>query len=116
MSPDTHWMVQFAGGFILASAAWFAWLSVVVTNHTKESKKAARTIFNLNELITHLRQQKSPIYQVGVGVDPVARRNPKTTIESLPFLEAGDWGDSGGMVHQVGEQDTWNPEAGEYNV
>jgi len=91
MSPDTHWMVQFAGGFILASAAWFAWLSVVVTNHTKESKKATRTIFNLNELITHLRQQKSPIYQVGVGVDPVARRNPKTTIESLPFLEAGDW-------------------------
>jgi hypothetical protein len=110
MSP---WLA-FVAGAVVAGVVCFIIMGRMVTVWYDKHKKATRTIFSLNELIFDLRQQKSPVYQMGVGVDPVARRNPDTTIESLPFLEAGEWGEGAGMVHQVWEQDTWNPETKEY--
>jgi len=101
---------------MVAGVVCFIIMGRMVTVWYDKHKKATRAIFSLNEILNDLRQQKSPVYQMGIGVDPVARRNPDATTDPLPFLEAGDWGDSGGMVHQVGEQDIWNPEAGEYNV
>jgi len=99
----------------VAGVICFVIMGRMVTVWYDKKKQADLFIFRLNEHIKHLEQQKSPIYQMGVGVDPVARRNPTTTDDSFPFLEAGEWGDGGGMIHQVGEQDTWDSETGEYN-
>lgn len=64
-------------------------------------------IFALEEQVTHLKQQKSPVYQIPVGsVNPVAQRNPPTP--ESPVLEAGDWGLDGGVTHRIGEADVWD--------
>jgi len=110
----TPWQA-FLAGAVIAGVICFVIMGRMVTIWYDKKKQADRFIFRLNEHIKHLEQQKSPIYQMGIGVDPVARRNPDTSTDPLPFLEAGDWGDTGGMVHQIGEQDTWNPDTGEYN-
>ena len=111
MPIDTHWSVYFLGGFFLASAAWFAWLSIVVGKYDRMVRVRDIIIEQNKSDILTLEAQKTPFYQVGVGVDNVARRNPavvpleRTPIESVDELPT---------LYRIGEQDVWDSSIGGY--
>ena len=111
MTPDTHWAIYFAGGYILASAAWFVWLTTVVRKYDGMVRVRDITIEKHLSDIATLEAQKTPLYQVGVGVDNMARRNPaiipavREPIESIDDIP---------MLHKIAEQDVWDASIGGY--
>jgi len=112
MPVDTHWTIPFLGGFLLASAAWFAWLSIVATKHATDRRNLLGIIYEQSSDIETLQAQKTPYYQVGVGVDPVARRNPVVEPAVSGPVEIDDLP----VLHVIGEHedDVWDFQTGGY--
>ena len=110
----TPW-VAFTAGAIVTGVVCFIIMGRMVTVWYDRKKEADRFIFRLNEHIKHLEAQKSPTYQVGVGVDNVARRN-ELHIPDLRPAGTEPW-DEDGMpagVLTVEEQDVWDSSIGGY--
>jgi len=107
MSP----VIAFTAGAVVTGVVCFVIMGRMVTVWYDRKKEADRFIFRLNERIKHLEAQKSPTYQVGSGVDNVARRNPaavpleRTPIESVDELPT---------LCRIGEQDVWDSSIGGY--
>ncbi len=111
MPIDTHWTIPFLGGFLLASAAWFAWLSIITTKHAADRDDLLGTILEQRSDIETLKAQKTPYYQVGQGVDNVARRNP--AVASV-VMEPIDSIDDLPQLYVIEEQDVWDSAIGGY--
>jgi len=87
MSP----LAAFLAGALIAGAICFIIMGRMVTVWYDKHRKAEATIFKLREHIEDLKQQKSPVYQVGVGVDPrVVRNRPDVMPRRVPTRPPGE--------------------------
>ena len=104
-------VAAFAMGAFTAAVISFIIFGRLVTVWYDKKLEADQTILEHEGTIETLKAQKTPTWQVGVGVDNVARRNPtvvpleRTPIESIDELPT---------LYRIGEQDVWDSSIGGY--